>query len=100
MFIYPPPPNRNLPTAQKYPITFLDVKPSNILMCKSGFVKLCDFGISGYLVDSIAKTQDVGCQVYMAVRLLFYFQKSIIKHIFSLKGYLNENMTSDPTFGL
>lgn len=47
---------------------FLDVKPSNILMDRRGFVKLCDFGISGYLVDSIAKTQDIGCQIYMAVR--------------------------------
>uniref|UniRef100_A0A915DM78 mitogen-activated protein kinase kinase n=1 Tax=Ditylenchus dipsaci TaxID=166011 RepID=A0A915DM78_9BILA len=32
-----------------------DVKPSNILLDQRGFVKICDFGISGYLVDSIAK---------------------------------------------
>jgi len=31
-------------------------------------VKICDFGISGYLVDSIAKTIDAGCKPYMAVR--------------------------------
>merc|ERR1719365_515332 len=30
-----------------------DVKPSNILISKSGKVKMCDFGISGYLVDSV-----------------------------------------------
>jgi len=32
-----------------------DVKPSNILISRSGKVKMCDFGISGYLVDSVAK---------------------------------------------
>ena len=43
-----------------------DVKPSNILLDKSGAIKLCDFGISGQLVDSIAKTRDAGCRPYMA----------------------------------
>ena len=37
-----------------------DVKPSNILADKRGSVKLCDFGISAYLIDSIAKTRDAG----------------------------------------
>ena len=27
---------------------------------------MCDFGISGYLVDSVAKTIDAGCKPYMA----------------------------------
>ena len=31
---------------------------------------MCDFGISGYLVDSVAKTIDAGCKPYMAVRFL------------------------------
>lgn len=31
-------------------------------------MKMCDFGISGYLVDSVAKTMDAGCKPYMAVR--------------------------------
>lgn len=44
-----------------------DVKPSNILMDSSGRVKLCDFGISGRLVDSKAHTRDAGCVGYMAV---------------------------------
>ncbi|KAH8289509.1 hypothetical protein KR054_006541 [Drosophila jambulina] len=43
-----------------------DVKPSNILINRAGQVKICDFGISGYLVDSIAKTIDAGCKPYMA----------------------------------
>ncbi|XP_023161904.1 dual specificity mitogen-activated protein kinase kinase 6 [Drosophila hydei] len=43
-----------------------DVKPSNILINRSGQVKICDFGISGYLVDSVAKTIDAGCKPYMA----------------------------------
>ncbi|EEB15530.1 cAMP-dependent protein kinase catalytic subunit, putative [Pediculus humanus corporis] len=43
-----------------------DVKPSNILISRTGKVKMCDFGISGYLVDSVAKTIDAGCKPYMA----------------------------------
>ncbi|XP_058063976.1 dual specificity mitogen-activated protein kinase kinase 6 [Anopheles bellator] len=43
-----------------------DVKPSNVLMNRYGQVKMCDFGISGYLVDSVAKTIDAGCKPYMA----------------------------------
>ena len=46
-----------------------DVKPSNILISKNGEVKICDFGISGHLVDSVAKTMDAGCKPYMAVSM-------------------------------
>jgi len=49
------------------------VKPSNILLDKTGNIKLCDFGISGQLVDSIAKTRDAGCRPYMAVCFQFSF---------------------------
>ena len=48
-----------------------DIKPSNILLDHTGAIKLCDFGISGQLVDSIAKTRDAGCRPYMAVRMHF-----------------------------
>ena len=44
-----------------------DVKPSNMLINQNGVIKMCDFGISGYLVDSVAKTIDAGCKPYMAV---------------------------------
>ncbi|VDK51797.1 unnamed protein product [Anisakis simplex] len=43
-----------------------DIKPSNILLDHKGFIKLCDFGIAGHLIDSIATTQDAGCRPYMA----------------------------------
>jgi mitogen-activated protein kinase kinase len=42
-----------------------DVKPTNILMNTKGHIKICDFGVSGNLVASIAKT-NIGCQSYMA----------------------------------
>ncbi|KAI9596073.1 kinase-like domain-containing protein [Syncephalis fuscata] len=42
-----------------------DVKPSNILINGLGLIKLCDFGVSGELVDSVARTF-LGTSYYMA----------------------------------
>ncbi|KAI9281165.1 kinase-like domain-containing protein [Sporodiniella umbellata] len=42
-----------------------DVKPSNILMTREGKIKLCDLGVSGELIDSLAQTF-TGTQYYMA----------------------------------
>ena len=42
-----------------------DVKPTNVLVNSRGEVKLCDFGVSGQLEKSLAKT-NIGCQSYMA----------------------------------
>jgi len=44
----------------------LDIKPSNILCNSHGQIKICDFGVSGELINSIADTF-VGTSTYMSV---------------------------------
>lgn len=46
--------------------TYSDVKPSNMLVNTAGEIKLCDFGVSGMLIDSMANSF-VGTRSYMAV---------------------------------
>ena len=50
-------------------IQFSDVKPSNILINSSGEIKICDFGVSGQLIDSMANSF-VGTRSYMSVSML------------------------------
>ena len=64
-----------LPNTQTKRHPVLDVKPTNVLVNRRGEVKLCDFGVSGQLEKSLAKT-NIGCQSYMAVRALTLFQLS------------------------
>lgn len=49
----------------KHHIMHRDIKPSNILVNSRGCIKLCDFGVSGELVNSVADTF-VGTSTYMA----------------------------------
>lgn len=47
-------------------ILLSDVKPSNILVNSRCEIKLCDFGVSGQLIDSMANSF-VGTRSYMSV---------------------------------
>jgi len=51
---------------EKHSTIHRDVKPSNILVDYEGRIKLCDFGISGRLVDSQAQTRGAGCAAYLS----------------------------------
>ncbi|SCV99801.1 LAFE_0B02806g1_1 [Lachancea fermentati] len=48
-----------------YKIIHRDIKPSNVLISSKGFVKICDFGVSKKLINSIADTF-VGTSTYMS----------------------------------
>lgn len=66
----------------KHAIMHRDVKPSNILVNSSGDIKICDFGVSGQLIDSVANSF-VGTRSYMSVSYLFYIDHDYLTFKYS-----------------
>ncbi|KAH8554921.1 kinase-like domain-containing protein [Umbelopsis sp. PMI_123] len=60
-----------------------DIKPSNILINKAGNIKLCDLGVSGELINSLAQTF-TGTKYYMAPERIKGAQYSVQSDIWSL----------------
>ena len=60
-----------------------DVKPSNILINSKGQIKLCDFGVSGELINSIADTF-VGTSTYMSPERIQGAQYTVKSDVWSL----------------
>ncbi|KAF7344001.1 STE/STE7/MEK1 protein kinase [Mycena venus] len=60
-----------------------DIKPSNILCNSNGDIKLCDFGVSGELINSIANTF-VGTSIYMSPERIQGATYSVKSDIWSL----------------
>ncbi|EKM75110.1 hypothetical protein AGABI1DRAFT_123361 [Agaricus bisporus var. burnettii JB137-S8] len=60
-----------------------DIKPSNILCNTKGEIKLCDFGVSGELINSIANTF-VGTSIYMSPERIQGAEYSVKSDVWSL----------------
>ncbi|KAK9454460.1 kinase-like domain-containing protein [Dipodascopsis uninucleata] len=60
-----------------------DVKPSNVLVNSHGQIKLCDFGVSGELINSIADTF-VGTSTYMSPERIKGAAYSVKSDVWSL----------------
>ncbi|KAF8955951.1 kinase-like domain-containing protein [Flammula alnicola] len=60
-----------------------DIKPSNILFNSRGEIKICDFGVSGELINSIADTF-VGTSTYMSPERIQGAQYTVKSDVWSL----------------
>ncbi|KAG0222950.1 MAP kinase kinase (MEK) [Actinomortierella wolfii] len=68
---------------QNHKIVHRDLKPSNILINSAGMVKICDFGVSGQLVNSIANTF-VGTSNYMSPERIRGWNYGVQSDVWSL----------------
>uniref|UniRef100_A0AAR2JK86 Dual specificity mitogen-activated protein kinase kinase 1 n=1 Tax=Pygocentrus nattereri TaxID=42514 RepID=A0AAR2JK86_PYGNA len=78
--------DQSLKKAGKIPEQILgkvNVKPSNILVNSRGEIKLCDFGVSGQLIDSMANSF-VGTRSYMSPERLQGTHYSVQSDIWSM----------------
>ncbi|KAG5439017.1 hypothetical protein PCANB_002348 [Pneumocystis canis] len=66
-----------------YNVHLVDVKPSNILVNSHGQIKLCDFGVSGKLINSTADTF-VGTSTYMSPERIQGAKYSVQSDVWSL----------------
>ncbi|GJQ67469.1 Dsor1 [Trypoxylus dichotomus] len=78
----------------KHAIIHRDVKPSNILINSNGEIKICDFGVSGQLIDSMANSF-VGTRSYMSPERLQGTLYSVQSDIWSLGLSLVEMAIAD-----
>ncbi|GAB6023087.1 Dual specificity mitogen-activated protein kinase kinase 1, variant 2 [Chamberlinius hualienensis] len=68
---------------ERHQIMHRDVKPSNILVNSRGEIKICDFGVSGQLIDSMANSF-VGTRSYMSPERLQGTHYSVQSDIWSM----------------
>ncbi|TFK71279.1 Pkinase-domain-containing protein [Pluteus cervinus] len=67
----------------KHRIIHRDIKPSNVLCNSQGQIKICDFGVSGELINSIADTF-VGTSTYMSPERIQGAQYTVKSDVWSL----------------
>jgi len=60
-----------------------DIKPSNMLLNSDGQIKICDFGVSGELINSIADTF-VGTSTYMSPERIQGAQYTVLSDVWSV----------------